>query len=217
MISLEITEGPRRGLISCQAVLLDMDGTLVDSQAAVAGTWRAWAARHGLDGENILRRSHGRQNREVIREVAPHLETPEELAFMVRAEEEWTEGVTAIPGALDLLTTLPPERFAVVTSAWRTLATIRLRQASLPLPSAGAFITSEDVTRSKPHPEGYLLAAAYLGVDPAACVVLEDSPAGIAAGKAAGATVIAVASTFAPADLDAPWCVPDLRSVILRR
>jgi sugar-phosphatase len=215
-MSLEVilTDGARRHALPCDAVLFDMDGTLVDSTLCVEQTWRVWADRHGLDIEALLQIAHGRQNHETIRLIAPHLETPDEIASLVRAEEECRDGVVAVRGARELLETLPAARWAVVTSAWRRLAELRLECAQLPLPDV--LITSEDVRRSKPHPDGYLAAAARLGVDPAACVVIEDAHAGIESARAAGMTVIGITTTFPRERLGCDWCIDDFRAMTIR-
>jgi len=213
MIKLALTDGQRRHVITCEAILFDMDGTLVDSTVCVEATWRTWAARHNLDIEKLLQVAHGRQNHETIRLVAPHLETPEEIDFLVRAEEECQDGIVAVPGARDFVHMLPVERWAVVTSAWRRLAEIRLGLAGLPLPAA--LITADDVKRSKPHPDGYLAAAARLGVEPAECLVFEDAPAGIEAAIAAGMNVVGLKTTFSRKELGCGWCIDDFQAISL--
>ncbi len=201
-------------LLRCEAVLLDMVGTLVDSGTCVERVWMTWADRHGLDGDAIMRVAHGRQNHETVKAVAPHLDRPEEYAWMMQAEEDCRDGVVAVPGASELLAALPRESWAVVTSAWRRLADIRLACAGLPVPRV--LITSDDVTRSKPDPDGYLAAATALGVDPWACIVIEDSPAGVAAGMAAGATVIGITVTFPAERLATELHIRDLRAITVR-
>jgi mannitol-1-/sugar-/sorbitol-6-phosphatase len=211
MIKLTLADGQRRHAFTCEAILFDMDGTLVDSTICVESTWRIWAARHNLDIEKLLQVAHGRQNHETIRLVAPHLETPEEIGFLVRAEEECQDGIIAVPGARDFVDMLPVGRWAVVTSAWRRLAEIRLTRAGLPLPAT--LITSDEIERSKPHPDGYLTAAARLGLEPAECLVFEDAPAGIEAAMAAGMSVVGVKTTFSQEELICEWCIDDFKAV----
>ena len=173
-------------------------------------TWRDWARGHGIDADAIMAIAHGRQNEEIIRIVAPHLDLPEEYERMIRAEEECL-GVVAVAGARELVDALPADRWAVVTSAWRRLAEIRMGLAGLGLPPV--VVTSDDITRSKPDPEGYLAAAARLGARPADCIVIEDAPAGLEAGRRAGMRVIGVITNFSRERLDADWYVTDLRGI----
>ncbi|WP_457972580.1 HAD-IA family hydrolase [Arthrobacter sp. D1-17] len=177
--------------LTARAVLFDMDGTLVDSTAVVEQVWGDFAARYGLDIAEILRTSHGIQAGDTVRRFAPEgsdvVALTAELGAMERVR---TEGIVALPGAADLLRSLPADAVALVTSADRVLADIRMEAAGLGMPATA--VTAELVTRGKPHPEGYLRAAELLGVDPADAVIFEDAPAGIAAGRAAGIRTIAV-------------------------
>lgn len=177
--------------LTARAVLFDMDGTLVDSTAVVEQVWGEFAARYGLDIAEILRTSHGVQAGDTVRRFAPAgsdvVALTAELGAMERVR---TEGIVALPGAADLLRSLPADAVALVTSADRVLADIRMEAAGLAMPAN--TVTAELVTRGKPDPEGYLRAAELLGVDPADAVIFEDAPAGIAAGLAAGIRTIAV-------------------------
>ncbi len=180
----------------CRAILFDMDGVLVDSTACVERHWRRWAARHGLDAELILAHSHGKRSIDTLREVAAHLELDLEREARLLEEEETKdlEGIVALPGALELVTALPPESWAVVTSATFGMAETRLRAGGLPLPRA--FVTAEEVRRGKPDPEGYLKAATLLEVAPQDCLVIEDAPPGIQAAHAGHMRVLALTTTF---------------------
>jgi len=199
-------------LIACDAVLFDMDGTLVDSTAVVERHWGAWAARHAIDLAELLRVSHGRPTIETLRLVAPHLATIEEAARLDADEAGDSDGLRPVVGARELVASLPPDRWAVVTSAGRALATRRLDAALLPVPDV--LVTPDDVAHGKPNPMGYLEAARRLGAAPSRSIVLEDAPVGIQAGRAAGAIVIGVTTTF-PTLPDCDYVIPDLRALRL--
>jgi sugar-phosphatase len=197
-----------RALIrSAAALLVDLDGTLVDSTAPVRRAWSDFAGRHGLDPEHVHRFAQGRPSRETVRLLAPWADHAAEADAMERAEIDDADGIVALPGAADLLGGV--WRLAIVTSCSAALATVRLRAAGLPVPSA--LISADDVERGKPDPTCYLLGARRLGVEPAQCLVLEDAPAGISAGRAAGAKVLALRTTHPDHDLqDADAIVDDL-------
>jgi sugar-phosphatase len=199
-------------IVECDVLLFDMDGTLVDSTAVVERHWGRWAARHGLSLAEILSVSHGRPTLETLRLVAPHLATADEAARLDAGEAEDSDGLRPVPGAGALVASLPQNRWAVVTSAGRALATKRLMAASLPIPDV--LVTSDDVPRGKPDPASYLEAARRLGTLATRSIVLEDAPVGVEAGRAAGATVIGVTTTFA-ALADCDYLVPDLRAIRL--
>lgn len=189
--------------LTARAVLLDMDGTLVDSTAVVERLWLEWAQPHGLDRDTVLTTVHGRQGWQSMAILLPERDLAinrEENQRMLARESAETDGVVAIPGAAELLRSLQELPHAIVTSADVALMTARMGAAELPI--ADLAITAEHVSRSKPDPEGFLLAASALGMDPADCVVFEDSGAGIQAGINAGMTVIGVgphAPSFGPA------------------
>jgi mannitol-1-/sugar-/sorbitol-6-phosphatase len=185
--------------LSCHAVLFDFDGVLVDSNAISERQMRAWAERHRVPFARIAAIHHGRPTVETVRLVAPHLDIEAEARLIERAEADDTEGLVAFAGAARLLSALPEGRWAIVTSGTRRLATTRLAHVGLRRPAV--LVTADDVQRGKPAPDPYLVAAERLGVAPTRCVVVEDAPAGVAAARAAGARVIAVASTMPPAAL----------------
>jgi sugar-phosphatase len=200
--------------LRCRALLFDLDGVLVDSRRSVERTWRRWAGRHGLAPEALLAVAHGRRTRDTLKAAVPHLDPGPEVEWLDAAELEDLEGIVAVPGASRLVGSLPPEVWAIVTSCGRELARRRLQRAGVPAPPL--TVTSEDVAHGKPAPDGYLLAASELGVAPAECVVFEDAPPGIAAARAAGARVVALATTHAPellAGSDA--VIRDLTSVVV--
>jgi sugar-phosphatase len=179
--------------IHCSALLFDMDGVLINSTPAVARVWRRWAIEHGFSPEEVVTRAHGRPSLTTVREYLPNADHEAENREVERREIEDLEGVIPLPGALDLLASLPDDRWTIVTSCTRPLAEVRIRAAGLPLPKK--LITSNDSTQGKPHPEPYLKGASLLGFPAADCIVLEDVPAGVRAGKAAGARVIAFKTT----------------------
>lgn len=186
--------------ISVDAVLFDIDGTLVDSTGAVERTWRLWGEAHGIDPDEILAVSHGRRSEDTIAMFLPQDQVADATAELEELELADLDGVTALPATRELLTALPIERWAAVTSGSRRLMRTRLEAAGLPVPEV--LVTADDVTEGKPHPQGYLRAAARLGFDPARCLVVEDAPAGVRAGLASGAAVLAVATSHSRTDLE---------------
>ncbi|MEU0048281.1 HAD-IA family hydrolase [Streptomyces sp. NPDC006309] len=199
-------------VLTARALLLDMDGTLVDSHAVVERIWRRWAERHGLDGDEVMKVVHGRQGHASMAVLLPDRPMKQNLADnarMLAEETADTDGVTEVPGASTFLAALRRVPHALVTSADVALSTARMNAAGLPLPAVR--VTAESVSASKPDPEGFLKGAAELGVDPADCVVFEDSGAGIAAGRAAGMRVVGVGARAAVHGPDA--VVRDLTQV----
>ncbi len=202
--------------IVCRGVLFDLDGVLVDSTPAVARVWTQWATKHGFVPEQVVRQAHGRPSITTIRELLPHADHVAENREVERGEIEDVEGVIPLPGALELLQALPQDRWGIATSCSRPLAEVRIRTAGLPFPKH--LITSTDVQRGKPDPEPYIKAAKILDLTPADCIVIEDAPAGIRAGKAAGARVFALRTTAPDAELiesGADWIADNLASLRL--
>ncbi|MFD0494521.1 HAD-IA family hydrolase [Streptomyces rhizosphaericus] len=201
--------------ISADALLFDNDGTLVSSLDSVLRCWTRWAEEQGIAAEDFARvELHGRPADDIIAELLPA-----DRAARARARIDELEladvpgGVKLLPGAAELLAGLPAGRWAVVTSAYRELAEARLAEVAI---RPGTLISADDITRGKPHPEPFLLAAERLGVDPARCVVFEDAPAGLAAGRAAGMRTVALATTTDRAELVADVVVEDLSAVSAR-
>jgi mannitol-1-/sugar-/sorbitol-6-phosphatase len=201
-------------LIQCSAVLFDMDGVLVDSTPAVARVWTSWALEHGLIPDEVVRRAHGRPSLATIIELLPHGDHAAENNEVERREIEDIADVIALPGALMLLQSIPQHRWAVVTSATRALAAVRLQVAGLPVPKH--LVTANDLRRGKPYPDPYLKGSELLQIPPAECLVAEDAPSGVRSGKAAGARVLALRTTSTDAELlsaAADWIADDLSSL----
>ena len=196
-----------------EAILFDLDGVLVDSDASVRRSWRRWAAEQGLDATLVETFAQGRRGRDVVEHWAPQLDPVTEEERLIRGQIEDSADVTAIPGAAELLASLAPGSWAIVTSGTRELALTRIRRARLGPPQV--LIAAEDVAVGKPAPEGYLRAARELDASPADCVVVEDAPAGIEAGLAAGMVVVAITTTFPREALQrAHRCVARLGDVL---
>ena len=196
--------------ISCAAFLFDLDGVLIDSTPAVARVWSRWAIGHGFNPEEVVAHAHGRPSIETIRDLLPNADHEAENRIVESGEIEDVAGIVPLPGILHLLASLPENRWTIVTSCTRALAEVRIKAAGLPLPAT--LVTSSDIVRGKPDPEPYLKGASFLGFPAAECIVLEDAPAGILSGKAAGARVIAFHTTAAEPILraaGADWIVPD--------
>jgi sugar-phosphatase len=182
-------------IFHCSAILFDLDGVLVDSTRSVDRQWRAWARQKGVDGDKVMAIAHGVRTIEVIRSVAPHLDADAEVWELENREADDQEGVEIMPGAVELVRSIPEGRWGVVTSGTRLLASARLRYGGLPIPKI--LVTAEDVANGKPHPEPYLKGAELMGVKPADCLVIEDAPAGIQSALAGGMKVIGITSTYA--------------------
>ncbi|MFF9769479.1 HAD family hydrolase [Streptomyces sp. NPDC014636] len=199
--------------IHARALLFDNDGTLVSSLDSVERCWTRWAGEYGITAEEFGRvELHGRTAVEIVGDLLPARLVPEAVARVEQLEVEDVPngGVRLLPGTREFLDSLPADRWAVVTSATRRLAEARLGAVGI-IPKA--LISADDVTRGKPDPEPYLLAARQLGVDPAHCVVFEDAPAGLRAGRAAGMTTVALATTHQATELDADLVVTDLSAL----
>jgi len=188
-------------VFECSAILFDLDGVLCDSTKAVDREWREWAARKGVDGDAVMAIAHGVRTIEVIRRVAPHLDAEAEAAAIENHEAFDQRGVTVMRGAVELVKSIPAERWGVVTSGSRLLAEHRLPHCGVPMPKV--LITSDDVVNGKPHPEPYLKGAAGLGFAAGDCLVIEDAPAGIQSACAGGMKVVGIASTYAASKLKA--------------
>ncbi|MFI6807355.1 HAD-IA family hydrolase [Streptomyces luteogriseus] len=199
--------------IHAQALLFDNDGTLVSSLASVDRCWTRWAGEYGITAEEFARvELHGRPAAEIAADLLPAELVPQAVARIedLEVDDVPNDGVHLLPGTRAFLDLLPAERWAVVTSATRRLAEARLDAVGI-LPKT--LVAADDITRGKPDPEPYLLAARALGVDPAHCVVFEDAPAGLAAGRAAGMTTVALTTTHRAHELHADLVVENLSAL----
>jgi sugar-phosphatase len=191
------------------ALLFDMDGTLVETTQAVERCWRAWAKHFDVDIQRILEICHGRQSRTTIKMVAPHLDVEEAAENLLQRELQEQGGVNQIPGAGAFLEALEGKPWTVVTSAARPLALHRLKLAGLPVPKH--MITAEDVAQGKPDPSCFLLGAERLGAAPLRTLVLEDSLAGLEAGRMAGMQTLQICASHPPRDDKSPLRCRDYR------
>lgn len=200
--------------LNCRAVLFDMDGTLVDSTRVVEDAWRSWAKRHGLPLEAVLAFSHGRPTIATMERFLPGQDHAAELDEMAQYEEVEIGSILAVPGAAQVVRELENHRWAIVTSAWRKLAEARVVAAGLPLPTV--IVPVDEISNGKPDPEGFLCAAAQLGVSPEECLVFEDTRPGIEAGLNAGMQVVGMLTTMAATELKHRPLIRDFRQVTVR-
>src|SRR3989442_10117337 len=181
-------------IFHCSAILFDLDGVLVDSTRSVSRLWRRWATENSIDPEKVLAIAHGVRPVEVVQRLAPHLDVEAEVRRIELRESEDTDSVAVMPGAADLIRSIPDGRWCVVTSGTHLLAAARLRLAGLPTPRV--LVTADEVSNGKPHPEPYLKGAQLLGFDPVDCLVMGDAPAGSQSSHAGGMKGIRVASNL---------------------
>ena len=195
----------------CSAILFDLDGVLVDSTRVVAAQYTRWALENNLDPEEVMKAAHGVRTIEVIQRVAPHLDAEAETK-KIEDREAAADGIVPIPGAVQLLNSIPQGRWCVVTSGTRYLATTRMRRFGIPVPDI--LVTADDVKNGKPDPEPYRRGAELLRANPASCVVFEDAPAGIRSAHGAGMKVISLPSTYPAEELhEADVIVPNLTAI----
>ena len=199
-------------LIRCKGILFDMDGILISSIGSVERSWTKWANLRQVDAALTLETAHGRRAIETIAMLRPDLDSEAELKIIEDIEIADNEGLSVLPGVVELLAVLPEDRWTVVTSATERLARIRMAAGGIAVPRR--LVTAEHVTRGKPHPEPFVAGAALLGVAPAECVVFEDSASGAIAGRAAGCTVVATTFSHPAESLDAAhYLVRDLTRI----
>lgn len=198
--------------VRCKGILFDMDGILISSVSSVERSWTKWARMRGVDPTYALGLIHGRRAIECVALLRPDLDSGEELKLVEDIELADGQGITVLPGVMDLIDALPREHWTVVTSATERLARIRLAGSGFPVPDR--LVTAETVTEGKPNPAPYLAGAALLGYEPSECVVFEDSASGVAAGCAAGCVVVATTFSHAAEHLEcADYLVRDLSEV----
>jgi sugar-phosphatase len=198
--------------ITCKGILFDMDGILISSIGSVERSWTKWAKMRGVDPEYAIRIAHGCRSIETVSRLRPDLNAQAENELIEQMEMDDTDGVTALPGVIDLLSSLPPDRWTVVTSATEPLARVRLAAGGIPFPDR--IVTADNVSEGKPHPEPYLAGAVMLGFQPSECVVFEDAASGTKSGRAAGCTVIATTFSHAIESLSAAhYLIPELTAV----
>ncbi len=198
-------------LMEVDAILFDMDGTLMDSSAACARIWGRWAAHYGLNTDEVIHVSHGRRPEDTATIILGEDADIEAAVKLFTIEEAKEKEVKTILGAKELTNSLPHEKWAVVTSSTENIAKERFLHCGIPLPKS--LITAEKVANGKPHPEGYLKAAQELNVDIKNCVVIEDAPGGVEAGHNAGAKVIVMATTFKPSQFPNEMIIYDLTAL----
>jgi len=198
--------------LSCQGILFDMDGILISSLGSVERSWTRWSQMRGVDPAHAIRVIHGRRAIESLTALRPDLNGQDELEILEKFEIDDTADIAVLPGVRELLASLPPDSWTVVTSATDRLARVRLAASGLPVPRH--FVNGNSVSEGKPHPAPYLAGAALLGLRPGDCVVFEDSSSGLLAGRAAGCTVIATMFAHESQDLSAAhFVVSDLTGI----
>jgi mannitol-1-/sugar-/sorbitol-6-phosphatase len=195
-------------------MLFDMDGVLISSIGSVNRSWRRWAEHYGVPNADTFQVPHGIRATDIVSMLKPDLDVAEGLKFIEDIEMVDVADLKVLPGAVALLKSLPPERWAIVTSATGRLALERLRVAGLPAPER--MISAEMVERGKPDPEPYRRGAELIHSPAAECLVVEDAPSGVGAGIAAGCRVLGVLGTHKEAELraaGATWIVRSLEDV----
>ncbi|WP_260703764.1 HAD-IA family hydrolase [Edaphobacter flagellatus] len=199
-------------VVETQGLLFDMDGVLISSIGSVRRSWRKWAKMYGVPDAENYEVPHGMRAIEIVKSLRPDIDAEEGLRVIEQIEIDDTEDLKVLPGVKALLESLPMDRWAIVTSATKRLTIERLKVAGLPLPEK--LITADMVERGKPDPEPYRRGAALLGLSNAECVVVEDAPSGVGAGKAAGSRVLGVVGTHSLEELhQADWVVGSLDGV----
>lgn len=199
--------------VSAQGLLFDFDGVLVSSLGSVQRCWRQWAAIYEIPGAETYDIPHGVPARQIIADLRPDVDLAEAVRVIEELEINDTADLKVLPGVADLLNSLPPERWSIVTSCTRRLLVARMQAAGLPMPRN--VVTADDVVRGKPNPEPYRRGAELLGFAPGECIVVEDASSGVAAGVGAGCRVLAVLSSTPAEQLRAAtWIAESLHGVV---
>lgn len=198
--------------VKAKGLLFDMDGVLVSSIGSVIRCWREWARLYDVPNADQYEVPHGQRAIDIVKQLRPDIDPNEGLRVIEDLEIADTADLKVLPGVKALLESLPPERWAIVTSATRRLLLGRLAAAGLPVPER--LIAGDMVERGKPHPEPYIRGAGLLGFAPADCIVVEDAPSGVGAGRAAGCRVLGVLGTHVAKELhEATWVASSLEAV----
>jgi sugar-phosphatase len=201
--------------VIAKGILFDMDGVLISSIEAAVRNWKRWAKRYGVPNPDEFVIPHGVRSIDLVKMLRPDIDPQEGQRAIEDMEVEDVADLQVLPGVKALLGSLPPERWAIVTSATRRLLLARLKAAGLPIPER--IITGEMVERGKPDPEPYRRGAELLGFRPEECVVVEDAPSGVGAGKAAGCRVLGVLGTHSAEELgEADWVVESLEELAVK-
>jgi sugar-phosphatase len=195
--------------VTAKGILFDMDGVLVSSIESVVRSWRSWAKLYGVPDAETFEMPHGVRAKDIIKTLLPDVDLQEAVRVIEDIEVEDVADLRVLPGVKMLLAGLPPERWAIVTSSTQRLLLARLGAAKLPVPER--IISGDMVERGMPDPEPYRRGAELLGFRPEECVVVEDAPSGVGAGKAAGCRVLGVLGTHSADELhEADWVVGSL-------
>jgi mannitol-1-/sugar-/sorbitol-6-phosphatase len=198
--------------VAAQGLLFDMDGVLISSLGSVERSWQRWAEEHGLDATATIRAAHGMRAIDTVRKLWPHGDYRAELKVIEDYEVADNHDLKVLDGVMPILQSIPQKYWTIVTSATERLARARLAHAGIPVPDR--IITGDMVSHGKPHPEPYLRGAQLLGVEPSACIVVEDASAGANAGRAAGCKVLATTFSHSIESLSAAdWIVESLAKV----
>ncbi len=212
MATVDIPLATQRITTTTQGILFDMDGVLLSSIGSAERCWKRWAEIYGIPDWQNFQFPHGVRASETIARLRPDVDQAEALRVIEQLELDDVQDLTVLPGVRELLNSLPPERWCIVTSCTRPLLEGRLRAAGLPQPEN--LVSAEDVLRGKPDPEPYRRGAAMLGFSPEQCIVVEDAPPGVSAGVAAGSRVLALLTSTPPEQLQhATWITPSLEGV----